>query len=536
MNPDESLQYALAYQRMNLSVIPVRPDKKPYVSWTEYQKRLATEDEIKAWWEKWPTAMIGIVTGSVSGVAVIDCDTEEGKKAVRDLLPAGFKSPVADTPRGGLHIWCRHHDGIGNNTGAIPGVDLRAEGGYIIAPPSVNGNGKGYRWRDSKSIFDIYPPPELPARYFNLLININKNISIYRDMTTSNAGSGGMFQKGRRDDSIFHVANTMLRGGAKEDEAVQVIQILARNCDPPFPEEELKAKIKSALNRSERRQRALAEEIREWVLSSNGVFLSTDVPICRQLSSREERKNFSKVLSRLCDEGIIERHGSRNGTFRRVDRTIEFMDFENADPGNSVDLQLPLDVQLKTKIFPKGVVVIAGVSGMGKTLFALNAIHDNMGRFPIYYFNSEMGPEALKKKLTYFPTPVSKWARNMKVVDNWDFHSIADKVQPDAFNVIDYLEPEGDKPYNIHGVISAVIRKLKEGTALICVQKKPEARMGTGGIYSIKAATLALALDWGKIEIVKNRFREEDPLPSLNKLNFEVHRGYRLVSQGGWYK
>jgi len=48
MNPDESLQYALAYQRMNLSVIPVRPDKKPYVSWTEYQKRLATEDEIKA--------------------------------------------------------------------------------------------------------------------------------------------------------------------------------------------------------------------------------------------------------------------------------------------------------------------------------------------------------------------------------------------------------------------------------------------------------------------------------------------------------
>ena len=60
--------------------------------------------------------------------------------------------------------------------------------------------------------------------------------------------------------------------------------------------------------------------------------------------------------------------------------------------------------------------------------------------------------------------------------------------------------------------------------------------MGTGGIYSIKAATLALALDWGKIEIVKNRFREADSQPSLNKINFDVHQGYKFVKVGNWYK
>ena len=59
--------------------------------------------------------------------------------------------------------------------------------------------------------------------------------------------------------------------------------------------------------------------------------------------------------------------------------------------------------------------------------------------------------------------------------------------------------------------------------------------MGTGGIYSIKAATLALALDWGRIEIIKNRFREEDKNPSLNTIEFDVKNGYQFVKKGNWY-
>lgn len=235
-------------------------------------------------------------------------------------------------------------------------------------------------------------------------------------------------------------------------------------------------------------------------------------------------------------EGVIERAGQKDGCYRRVDNEIEFMDFVNADTENNIPLSLPMGIHTKTRFFPKAAIIIAGVSGMGKTLFCFNSIAENMGKFPIFYFNSEMGAEALKMKLSYFPIPISDWAKNMKVIDNWDFNNIADKIQPDAFNVIDYLEPEGDKPYNIHGVISAIIRRLNKGTALIAIQKKPGVTMGTGGVYSIKAATLALALDWGKIEIVKNRFREADTLPSLNKINFEVHQGHKFVSRGGWYK
>ena len=256
------------------------------------------------------------------------------------------------------------------------------------------------------------------------------------------------------------------------------------------------------------------------------------------MATRKEMQAANTALRRLCEgpEPLLERYGGARGSYRRIDTSIEFMDFAAADLENVIDLRLPMGIHTKTKFFPKAAIVIAGVSGMGKTLFTLNTIAGNMGRFPIFYFNSEMGPEALKMKLSYFPIPMSDWSKHMKVIDNWDFNSIADKIQPDALNVIDYLEPEGEKAFNIHGVISSIIRRLNKGTALIAIQKKPNATMGTGGIYSIKAATLAIALDWGKIEIVKNRFREADMQPTLNKINFDVHQGYKFVKQGNWYR
>jgi hypothetical protein len=321
-----------------------------------------------------------------------------------------------------------------------------------------------------------------------------------------------------------------------EGNANYILNIIADKCNPPFPEKEIPIKIQSAIHRARQRERNFQDEVESWVSVTEGYWNVTECNQALQSVTKEEKTAVRVAVHRLCKAGIIERHGDKNGCYRRIDTSIDFMDFANADIENTVDLALPLALHRKTKLFPKAVIVVAGVSGMGKTLFAFNTIADNMGRFPIFYFNSEMGPEALKQKLSHFPIPISEWNQHMKVIDNWDFNNISDKVQPDAFNVIDYLEPEGDRPYNIHGVISAIIRRLNKGTALIAIQKKPGATMGTGGIYSIKAATLAIALDWGKVEIVKNRFREADQMPTLNKINFEVHQGYRFVPVGGWYK
>ena len=534
-----NLQAALSYvEKFNLSVIPIRPDKRPFIKWEPYQKKRATPEEIRSWWSKWPTAMIGIVTGEISGIFAIDCDSEAAYQKIQELLPEAFLTCIAKTPRG-YHLYLVYPKGqrVTNAAGVMPGVDIRGEGGYIIAPPSVNGNGTAYRWLEGLSIDEVEPASVPP-------IIINKYLLAYRgewSKTTNDHNDHNdhkFFTEGRRDDDLFRTANALVKNGCEIPYCEYVLNILARNSTPPFPENEIRTKIDSALKRTERRERNITAEVREWVLTTNGHFLTTIGHKELHLTTREEMKVANMAFLRLCEgpDPLLERYGNQRGCYRRIDRTIEFMDFANADTENNINLILPLGLHTKTKLFPKAVVVVAGVSGMGKTLFAFNTIAENMGRFPVFYFNSEMGPEALKEKLSHFPIPISEWNQAMKVIDNWDFHNIPDKIQQDALNVVDYLEPEGDKPYNIHGVISAIIRKLNRGTALIAIQKKPGATMGTGGIYSIKAASLACALDWGRLEIVKNRFREADSMPSLSKINFEVHQGYKFVKQGGWYK
>jgi len=493
------------------------------------------------WWTAYPGANIGIVTGRISGILVIDCDTPEGYEAIKKLIPEATILPIARTPRGGWHLYLIFPDDckLTVGTAVIPGVDFRGEGGYIIAPPSVREDGKGYAWESGRSLDEVEPAGgEAYNNIFNSLYMHIGGCGGKPQETTNNHKDHKYFIQGSRDSDLFHAANCLIKGGCEIPLAEHVLDILAKNCIPPFSEKEVREKIESALKRNESRTRNIASEVREWVETTNGHFETTTNHKELHLTTKEEIKAANMALLRLCEgpEPLLEKFGSKRGCYRRIDKTIDFMDFEHADVKNTVDLYLPLGLHDKTKIFPKGVIVVAGVSGMGKTLFCLNAIADNMGKFPIFYFNSEMGPEALKMKLNYFPISMSGWAKAMKVIDNWDFNNISDKIQPDAFNVIDYLEPDSDRPYNIHGVISAIIRRLNQGTALIAVQKKPDVKMGTGGVYSIKASTLALALDWGKIEIVKNRFREADKNSHRNKIKFDVRDGYHFIRKGDWYE
>jgi hypothetical protein len=162
------LEAALRYQAKGYSVIPVKPDakdeKKPFVKWGHLQKRQATESEIHNWWGKWPNANIGIVTGIVSGVSVVDIDEYEGVQAIQDFLPENTPIPTAVTSSGGQHLYFETPDPpLGNNVRLIPGCDFRGEGGYVVVPPSRNGE-TSYQWLPKASIFEIAPPP-LPSSY-----------------------------------------------------------------------------------------------------------------------------------------------------------------------------------------------------------------------------------------------------------------------------------------------------------------------------------------------------------------------------------
>jgi hypothetical protein len=116
-------------------------------------------DVIRWWWRRWPDANIGVRTGTA--VDVIDVDSAEGIDALRDA--AGISrlgwGPISSTGRG-WHYWIAG-EMRSSRIGFVPGVDLKANGGYVIAPPSIHPSGRRYRWLAGHGPDDVLPvqPP-----------------------------------------------------------------------------------------------------------------------------------------------------------------------------------------------------------------------------------------------------------------------------------------------------------------------------------------------------------------------------------------
>ncbi len=286
------LDTALQYREFSYSVIPVGKDKKPLIQWQRYQKEQASEEQIKRWWKQWPDANIAIITGDSSGIAVIDIDTEEGKLAIQEYIPDSLVMPVANTPSGGQHLYFKCPDEkLSNNTRAVIGCDLRANGGYVVAPPSINGTGKAYAWQEGLS-FNQIALPELPEAYLsfikkNAVYNNNSFSFIERDDTpgANNCRQESSlspevvkyFSHGSRDETLFHIANALIKGNCNQQIAYKTLEIIAKNCTPPFAEKDIPVKLQSALKRSASRITNLSQEIREYILSSSGVIMSSEV-------------------------------------------------------------------------------------------------------------------------------------------------------------------------------------------------------------------------------------------------------------------
>src|ERR1043166_632037 len=111
------LQCALKYAKLGLSVIPLKPKgKDPLVPWLEYQKRCATTEEIVNWWKKNPTGNIGIVTGSISKIAVVGFDGLKGLQKQKELK---LESTVSSLTGNGKHLWFEWSEGLRNSASRI---------------------------------------------------------------------------------------------------------------------------------------------------------------------------------------------------------------------------------------------------------------------------------------------------------------------------------------------------------------------------------------------------------------------------------
>ena len=131
-------QYAHIYCQLRLSIIPCGGEKgkKPLLKWRQYQKTLPYEGTIAIWAEKFPQANIGLITGRLSGITVLDSDDPE--RSLASLESEYGETPfVVQSPRGGLHLYYAYNQEK-NQNGVVPKIDISGDGGYVIAPYSIN--------------------------------------------------------------------------------------------------------------------------------------------------------------------------------------------------------------------------------------------------------------------------------------------------------------------------------------------------------------------------------------------------------------
>jgi hypothetical protein len=152
-------EWALYYLRRGWSVVPVRRGEKiPAIPWHQFQNRRATEAEIQDWFAD-PTMGVGIVTGAISNLTVADFDGDIGAATEQDILPRLGAGPVALTGGGGCHRFFSHPGKkVPTRKGILPGMDIRGDGGFIVAPPSVHASGRQYSWDVDAHVDDLGLP------------------------------------------------------------------------------------------------------------------------------------------------------------------------------------------------------------------------------------------------------------------------------------------------------------------------------------------------------------------------------------------
>jgi hypothetical protein len=542
---------ALKYHELGFSVIPVKLNKKPYLKWEQYQKKRADEAEIKKWWKKWPNANIGIVTGSISdNLCAIDIDIpDEALPILDNLLPDSLETIIVNTPSGGQHYWFKMDETLHNNSRVIAGADFRGEGGYIVAPPSKNGNGKIYEFQGKISPLerDVAYLPDSYIDYVTKVtgvtnvtagqlsplgehvlnedkcISYNKSSLSFKGVTDSVTLS---FDKGQRDESIFTVANVLQWGGFNKEKTMKVIEMIAQSCNPPFPLKEAIAKVESVYKRRTRQNQSLASAVEEWIELQDGNFTVTAMYHELRLLHPRDKTAARVKLKRMCDAGIIERVGKNSGAYRKIEKEENLIDWKGTET-EIVDVSWPLKIGTLVDTYPKSISIIAGSPNSGKTAFLLNLIKDNMHKHKINYFSSEMGDIELKSRLEKFELPLDDW--KFKAIAR--AHDFQDVIKPNEINIIDYLEIH-EEHYRVGGWIKQIFDKLDKGIAVIAIQKKHGSSVGVGGLATLEKPRLYMTMEGGiaKIEKAKN-WKYSNINPNGMQMKYKLVDGCKFITE-----
>ncbi len=490
------IEHALKYQEMGFSVIPVTPKNKkpPLVEWKPYQTEKATREQIVDWWKQWPDANIGLVTGEINGFCVVDHDRYKetySEEIALQYFPDSIVTPTATSPQGGLHMyfaWPGESTPGKANAGGLPSIDFRCDGNYIVVPPSVNGTGKHYTW-----VHDLRTQAlmRLPDAYINKII-----VPIWRDIKTRDKSVTGVtprdiWMRGLRDENLFHVAYCMTKTWNDEEYIRQTLRAIILSWGER-DEHWIDTKIKSALDRQDRKEKNVQAMVDEYISVTSGDFSVSIMDKELGFVTPRDMAAARKALSRRKDT-LVEKAGNRDGWWRRIDTEIEYLDF-NEPEGEPHPILLPFDLHNLVRIYEGNIILVSGEFNAGKTLFALTTLIMNKNRMPIRYMSSEMKVPELKGRCKWFGIDQACWMPDAHCKYVALKNNLPALLLPDGLNIIDYMEFSDGDYTRAAEYMKQIHDKLKRGIAIVCNQHKVGSKLPRSGDLVMEKPRLAIAL------------------------------------------
>ena len=206
-------------------------------------------EKIKAWWLKAPSANIGIPMGEKSGLVALDVDTRHnGDQSLKEMLAELGDLPetvTATTGSGGKHFVFKYTEELAlkNVVGFREGLDVRTQGGLIVAAPSMHASGSAYRWDDGKSPFDM-PAAEMPKWLVEEIQKVGTQLTTKKK--AEKPAPRQKIKEGGRNNHLTSLAGSLRRKGISEDGILATLR--AENTDrlePPLDDETVEAIAKS---------------------------------------------------------------------------------------------------------------------------------------------------------------------------------------------------------------------------------------------------------------------------------------------------
>lgn len=341
---------------------------------------------------------------------------------------------------------------------------------------------------------------------------------------------------------MLRIINSYANAGATAEQLANLYEILNMNC-PLIKEKEsnkekenINKRILTIISGKNEKIRSVSDDVREYVNNTTGEFSLSQMFADLSMVTKEEKDTARHTIQKIADKGIVRPTGKKTGIYSKVDQSENIIDWMNAED-TEYRIMLPLGIHDLVKIYPGNIVIVAGASNTGKTSFMLETIRLNMRTYDTYYFNSEMGAAELRTRITLFSDALKPTSWKFTAIErSSDF---AEKIRPDALNVIDFMEVYDDF-WKVGGWIRDIHTKLNTGIAIIAIQKKASTKKeqqdyARGGELTLEKPRLYIAMDRGKIKIVKAKaWRDHDVNPNGLMKTFKLVSGHKFLSTSEW--